>query len=156
MSPQILSLLLLGVLAVLYLALLVTLFKRHAGQETAAMILGIYVAVAMLLVVGEGFWRGGQLYIASKQVANDFQAYGALALAAARIDPPSNITLRTRSDWKILGQSQPRKDMPSKVTGKPIFGIDTQRPDMLYATVKMNPQPGGAMKSFALDGCDQV
>lgn len=74
--------------------------------------------------------------------------YGALALAATKIDPPSSIALRTRSDWKILGQSQPRKDMPAKVTGKPIFGIDTQLPDMLYATVRMNPQPGGAMKSF--------
>jgi isoquinoline 1-oxidoreductase subunit beta len=74
--------------------------------------------------------------------------YGDLAKAAAEVDPPGDIALRGRSEWKILGHSQPRKDMPSKVTGKPIFGIDTQLPDMLYATVRMNPQPGGKMKSF--------
>ena len=81
MSPQILSLILHLVLAVAYIALLVTLFRRHTGQETAAMMLSVYVALAALLVLGEGLWRGGQLYIASFQIANDFQAYGALALS---------------------------------------------------------------------------
>ncbi len=74
--------------------------------------------------------------------------YGELALDAAKIDPPSDVALKPRSQWKLLGKPQPRKDMPAKVTGQPIFGIDVQLPDMLYATVRMNPQPGGAMKSF--------
>jgi signal transduction histidine kinase len=81
MSPQFLSLILHFILAALYLILLITLFKRHAGQEAAATILGVYVVTALLLELGEGFWRGGQLYIASPQIANDFQAYGALLLA---------------------------------------------------------------------------
>lgn len=74
--------------------------------------------------------------------------YGELALDAAKIDPPSDVALKPRSQWKLLGKPQPRKDMPAKVTGQPIFGIDVHLPDMLYATVRMNPQPGGAMKSF--------
>ena len=37
--------------------------------------------IALLLDVGEGLWRGGQLYMASQQVANDFQVYGALMLS---------------------------------------------------------------------------
>ena len=40
-----------------------------------------YVLIGLFLDVAEGLWRGGQLYIASPQVANDFQTYGALALA---------------------------------------------------------------------------
>lgn len=74
--------------------------------------------------------------------------YGELALAAAKIDPPSDVALKPRAQWTLLGKPQPRRDMPAKVTGKPVFGIDVQRPDMLYATVRMNPQPGGGMKSF--------
>jgi len=34
------------------------------------------------------------------------------------------------------------------VTGAPIFGVDVDLPDMLYATVKMNPRLGGAVKSI--------
>jgi len=81
MSPQFLYLILHLVLAAFYIPLLVTLSKRHEGQETAVTLLGVYVVVALSLVVGEGLWRGGQLYIASAQIANDFQAYGALLLS---------------------------------------------------------------------------
>jgi isoquinoline 1-oxidoreductase beta subunit len=74
--------------------------------------------------------------------------YGELAADAARIEPAAEVALKARTDWKILGKPQPRKDMPAKVMGKPIFGVDVQLPDMLYATVRMNPQPGGGMTSF--------
>lgn len=65
--------------------------------------------------------------------------YGELALDAAALTPPSDVELRPRSEWKLLGKSQPRVDMLDKVTGAPIFGIDVVLPDMLYATVRMNP-----------------
>src|SRR5512143_277283 len=69
------------ILAVLYLPLLVTLIRRHTGYETAAMLLSIYLLIGSLFDVAEGLWRGGQFYIGSQRIANDFQAYGALALA---------------------------------------------------------------------------
>lgn len=74
--------------------------------------------------------------------------YGEVALDAAKLVPPSDVALKPRSDWTLLGKSLPRKDMPAKVTGAPIFGIDVDLPEMLYATVRMNPQPGGGVKSF--------
>ncbi len=74
--------------------------------------------------------------------------YGELAKEAAEFQPPSDIALRDPSDWTQLGRSQPRTDMRAKVTGAPIFGIDVDLPDMLYATVKMNPRLGGTMVSF--------
>jgi signal transduction histidine kinase len=81
MSPQIFYLILHLLLVALYIPLLVTLLNRHTGQETAAMVMGGYVVIAFLLVLGEGLWRAGKLYIASEQIANDFQTYGALALS---------------------------------------------------------------------------
>ena len=75
-------------------------------------------------------------------------AYGALAAKAALLEPPSEIKLKDRADWKLLGKSQPRLDMRAKVTGGRVFGIDVTLPDMLYGTVKMNPRLGGRMKSF--------
>jgi isoquinoline 1-oxidoreductase beta subunit len=74
--------------------------------------------------------------------------YGALAADAAKLQPPEDIRLKDKSEWKILGKSQPRTDMQLKVTGQPIFGIDTVLPDMVYATVRMNPAAYGGMNSF--------
>ena len=67
------------------------------------MILGIYVAVAMLLELGEGFWRGGQLYIASNQIAIDFQTYGALTLAFILTLAIVSFIRRDISTWLGIG-----------------------------------------------------
>lgn len=74
--------------------------------------------------------------------------YGQLALRAASLDVPSDVELKKASEWTYLGKPQPRVDVPDKVTGKARYGIDADLPDMLYATVRMNPHLGGAMKSF--------
>src|SRR5512138_887069 len=103
MSPQSLTLILHLVLAVLYLPLLVTLIQRHAGHETAAMLLSGYILVGSLLDVGEGLWRGGQLYIASPQIAIDFQIYGALALAFLLALTVVAFTRRDLRPWLGLG-----------------------------------------------------
>ena len=68
--------------------------------------------------------------------------YGEISGAAALLPPPSNLTLRPSSEWKILGKSQPRVEGLDKVTGGRIFSIDVQLPDMLYGTVKMSPRFG--------------
>ncbi len=52
------------------------------------------------------------------------------------------------SQWRLLGKSQERVDMRAKVTGAPVFGVDVEQPNMLYATVRMNPHLGGEMHSF--------
>jgi signal transduction histidine kinase len=61
--------------------LLINLIQKHAGHETAALLLSGYILVAALLDVGEGLYRSEQIYIASPQIANDLQTYGALALS---------------------------------------------------------------------------
>lgn len=82
--------------------------------------------------------------------------YGELAQDAAQIDPPSAMQLRPKSEWHILGKSLPRKDMLAKVTGAPVFGADVRLPDMLFATVRMNPRLGGPMIGFDADAARKV
>jgi len=81
MSAQTLILILYLAFAVLYLPLIVTLYRRPAGQEKAAILLGVYIALAAAMTVAEGLWRADQIYIASGRVENDFQIYGALVLS---------------------------------------------------------------------------
>ncbi|MIL09927.1 xanthine dehydrogenase family protein molybdopterin-binding subunit, partial [Salmonella enterica subsp. enterica] len=73
------------------------------------------------------------------KASNRSVTYGEVAQDAAKIAPPSEIRLKDRADWKLLGKSQPRVDMHDKVTGAPIFGVDVRLPDMLYGTVRMSP-----------------
>jgi len=75
-------------------------------------------------------------------------AYGELADAAANLPPPDQIKLRDKAEWKVLGKSPPRKDMLAKVTGGRIFGIDVAEADMVHATIRMNPNLGGKLKSI--------
>lgn len=74
--------------------------------------------------------------------------YRELAVEAASIEPPSEPTLKDPSQWRYLGKSMPRLDMPAKCTGTAQFGIDVRLPNMLYATVRANPRLGGVMNSF--------
>ena len=77
--------------------------------------------------------------------------YGELATKAASQKVPVDVSLKAPELWRYLGKSQPRLDMNDKVTGKAQFGIDVRLPDMLYATVRMNPRQGSAMSSM-VDG----
>lgn len=75
--------------------------------------------------------------------------YTELAEIAASIelpdDPPA---LKPSSEWKLLGKSQDRVDVIEKSTGTAEYSIDVRLPDMLHATVRMNPRLGAPMTGF--------
>lgn len=73
-------------------------------------------------------------------------SYEELAEEAARIDPP-RVDLRPRSEWRLLGKTQPRVDMLGKATGAAEFGADVRLDGMKFATVRMNPRRTG-MKQY--------
>ncbi|HEU0222904.1 MAG TPA: molybdopterin cofactor-binding domain-containing protein [Paracoccaceae bacterium] len=68
--------------------------------------------------------------------------YGELAMEAAAMEPPAEVALKDRTEWRLLGRPQERVDALAKVTGAPIFGIDVDLPGMLHATVRMSPRFG--------------
>ena len=82
--------------------------------------------------------------------------YGELAEEAARQKLPDNVPLKPRDQWRYLGKTLPKLDMVAKVTGTARFGIDVRLPDMLFATVRMNPRQGAAMASMDASEADQV
>ena len=89
-------------------------------------------------------------------------AYTDLAVEAARVDLPEVPPLKPRADWKLLGKSLPRVDIPAKSTGTAQFAGDIRLPGMRFATVKMNPALGAGMVSHdaaaaeAMPGVDRV
>jgi isoquinoline 1-oxidoreductase beta subunit len=73
--------------------------------------------------------------------------YGQVAAEAAKLEPPKEVKLRDPKDWKIAGKSMRRLDIPDKVVGKPVFGVDVALPGMLHASVAQCPVFGGKVKS---------
>lgn len=74
--------------------------------------------------------------------------YGAVAAAAAKLTPPANVAFKPASAWKIAGQSVPRFDVPAKVDGSAVFGMDVTLPGMVYAAVMQCPVFGGTLKRY--------
>ena len=75
-------------------------------------------------------------------------SFGKLAVAASSKQPPKNPPLKPQSEWKLLGKSVPKVDIPSKVDGSAIFGLDFKLPGMVYAAVRNCPVFTGELKSF--------
>ena len=75
-------------------------------------------------------------------------SYGDLVKDAAQLTPPQQIKLKERKEYKIIGKSLHRKDIPSKTNGTAVFGLDKRLPGMLYAVVERNPRFRGKVKSF--------
>src|SRR5262245_28879147 len=55
-------------------------------------------------------------------------AFGDLVEAAARETPPEGPPLKAPRDWTLLGRSLPRVELPGKVNGTAIFGLDFRVP----------------------------
>ncbi|TPI53438.1 xanthine dehydrogenase family protein molybdopterin-binding subunit [Mesorhizobium sp. B3-1-3] len=79
--------------------------------------------------------------------------YGSLAAAAAKmpVPDPKGLKLKTRAEYRLIGKRFRGVDDPKVVTGKPLFGIDVQRPGMVYATYAKCPAAGGKVRSFNVD-----
>lgn len=73
--------------------------------------------------------------------------YGELVADAATYTPSSNPTVKARRDYKLVGQSIPRVDIPNKVNGTTQYGIDTVVPGMLYGAIRISPVFGGTLTS---------
>ena len=74
--------------------------------------------------------------------------YGALAPMAATLPVPSNPALTDPANFRLIGKPLARVDLPAKVEGKAIYGIDVRVPGMVYATVVHCPSIGGSVANL--------
>jgi isoquinoline 1-oxidoreductase subunit beta len=74
-------------------------------------------------------------------------AYGALAAAAAKLPLPEKPPLKSKEAWRYIGKPMRRIDLPGKVDGSSIYGIDVKIPGLLVATIAQCPAFGGKLKA---------
>jgi isoquinoline 1-oxidoreductase subunit beta len=79
--------------------------------------------------------------------------YGKVADRAARTPHPNpeKITIKPPDQWTLMGTERKNLDVPPKVTGQVVYGIDVRVPGMKWAAVKSCPVYGGSVKSYNFD-----
>lgn len=95
--------------------------------------------------------RAENSYLFHDKTAKSAQ-FVSFAETAAKHQGEVQPTLKTPEQFKIMGKHVERFDIPAKVDGTAIFGVDIDLPNMKYACVKGAPVFGSAVTS--LDSLD--
>ncbi len=74
-------------------------------------------------------------------------SFGDVAADAAKLPLPEKPTLRPDAEATLVGRALPRLDIPAKVNGDAIYGLDFKVEGMAYAALMMAPTIGGKVKS---------
>lgn len=119
---------------------------RTAGAQIRTMLVA---AAAARLGVPAGELRAESSMVIHPPTGRKL-SYAELAAEAAALEPPdpASVRLREPKDWRVIGRSVPRLDIPAKTDGSAIFGIDVRLPGMKHAAISMCPTFGGRVVSF--------
>ncbi len=79
---------------------------------------------------------------------DDVLTYGALVEEASKLEPLADPPLKNPKEFKIIGTSVKRQDIPLKTNGAAKYGIDLFAPDMLYASIERSPVFLGKVKNY--------
>lgn len=74
--------------------------------------------------------------------------YGELVEEASKLEVPKDPKVKDKKDFKLLGKSVARPEIPSKVNGTAVFGMDANVPGMLFASIERSPTIHGKILSF--------
>ena len=114
------------------------------------------VARAMLVAAAAERWqcepaqlrtRAGSVFHPDGRSAS----YASLAARAAQVGAgieASDVRLKPRGAFALIGKPVLRRDTPAKVNGSAVFGIDARPEGLLYAALVMAPVIGARLRSF--------
>lgn len=82
--------------------------------------------------------------------------YGQLCEKAAKLEVPKDPPLKKEEEFRYMGKPMPRVDVPDKVSGKAVFGLDVDMKDLHYAVIARPPVYGAKPVSFDQKAAEQV
>jgi isoquinoline 1-oxidoreductase beta subunit len=86
--------------------------------------------------------------VASHKASGKTATYGDLVKAARDLPIPTDITLKTRAEWDLIGKWVQRVDIPEKVDGSAIYPIDMDLPGMLVGVPVIGYTYGSTVRWF--------
>ncbi len=82
--------------------------------------------------------------------------YGQLSHKAATLPIPPNPSLKKKNQFSLIGTPIPRLDVPDKVDGSAVFGMDVFVPDMLWAAIARPPAYGAKAITYDRDAAEKI
>jgi isoquinoline 1-oxidoreductase beta subunit len=83
-------------------------------------------------------------------------SYGQLCLRAAQLEVPQEPPLKKAGEFRYMGKRVPRVDIPPKVSGEAVFGLDFKVPDMHFAVLARPPAYGAKPVSYDQKAAEAV
>jgi isoquinoline 1-oxidoreductase beta subunit len=117
---------------------------RKAGAAAKAMLITT-AAKRWNVPVSECVAEDGKIH---HKASGKSLSYGDLADDASKLEIPKNPKLKDPKDFKIIGKYNKRLDVPERVNGKAVFGIDVDVPGMVYASILHSPAIHGKVASI--------
>jgi isoquinoline 1-oxidoreductase beta subunit len=82
--------------------------------------------------------------------------YGQICLEAAKLPVDQAPVLKNEAEFRYIGKPMARLDIPEKVEGKAVFGLDVDMKDLHYAVIARPPAYGAKPVSYDQSGAEQV
>ncbi len=118
---------------------------RTAGAAARAMLVAA-AARAWSVPASECVAVGGRVTHPATQRS---LGYGELAVRAGEMPVPASVELKSPATFRLLGKPLARLDLPDKVRGSAVFGIDVKVDGLLYAVPALGRVPGAGVASAA-------
>jgi isoquinoline 1-oxidoreductase beta subunit len=75
-------------------------------------------------------------------------SFASIAEAASKLTPPQSAVLYSANGYVLVGQSVARPEIPAKVTGATVYGMDVVLPNMRYGAMLLCPTRGGTVATI--------
>ena len=123
---------------------------RMAGAQTRRILLE-NVAARWAVPVDQLTAANSKVSHAASNRSVTYGEIAAFARVPGNLTPVTEADLKPKSAWRLIGKDVPRVDVPSKVNGSAIYGIDVMLPGMLYASILRPPVATFPHPQFAPD-----
>jgi isoquinoline 1-oxidoreductase beta subunit len=117
---------------------------RKAGAAGRAMLV---TAAAQTWKVPEAECEASKGVVKHKK-SGRMLTYGKLCRKASELPVPQNPPLKKESEFRYIGKPMARLDIPDKVAGKAVYGLDVNVPGMLYGVIARPPAYGSKPGSY--------
>ena len=117
---------------------------RRCGATARAMLVGAAAARWKVAPAACRTENGRVIHPDGKRMLD----YGALAGAAAAVAPPSEVTFKEPSHYRLVGKLRDRPEVRPKCTGEAIYACDVRLPGMLFASARQGPVAGATLTGY--------
>jgi isoquinoline 1-oxidoreductase beta subunit len=112
---------------------------RQMLIEAGAKVLGVAPASCIA--------QGGNVVVVATGASVSFAS---VAAAAAKLKAPKSAPLYSANGYVLVGQPVARPELPAKVNGTAVYGMDVVVPNMRYGAVLLCPTRGGTVASIGV------